>query len=108
MSLESWRESIQAVARILLSSVSEKNPVKAWAVESPVVLSAGRLVIVSLVVAVIWYVVETEPTWNWPLAFTVAALAFALPVTAKLQRVKPREALEWFRSVAGELTKGRG
>lgn len=76
---------------VLFSGLAEKQRHKALAVHAPVVLSASRIVAVSL--AATWCAVALRRGVGWPMAALGALLAFALPITAALRRSAPEDVL---------------
>lgn len=96
---------VRAVLLAALTPLHEKNAMKTVAVESPVVLSMSRLIVLAFAVGVLRQLWQAGIA-GWPEATLAIAIVLALPIVGALERVSPEQVTEVARALIGRLGAG--
>jgi hypothetical protein len=90
---------------IITTPLVEKNPAKALAVNTPVVLSMARVVVLGFAVALLRQIWRAGIA-GWPDATLSISVVLALPVVGALERVRPSEVISLARAMVGRFGHG--
>jgi hypothetical protein len=96
---------LRRVALALVTPLLEKNPVKALAVDAPLVFSMTRLVWLAFAGTVIWEIARSG-IGGWPEATLAIAIVVAPPLLGALDHVQPREVLAFAQLLIGRFGTG--
>ena len=97
--------STRTIALAALTPLLEKNVVKTLALDTPVVFSMSRVIVLAFAVGMlhqIWHVGVA----GWPEATLSIAIVLALPILGALERVKADQVVDFAKTLVGRFGIG--
>lgn len=96
---------LRVIAVAALTPLLEKNVLKTFALDVPVVFSMSRLIVLAFAVGML------RQLWRagiagWPEATLAIAIVLALPILAALERAKPVDVLALARALVNRFGTG--
>ena len=98
---------VRAAALAALTPLLEKNVVKTFSLDVPLVFSMSRLIVLAFAIGMlrqIW----TAGVAGWPEATLAMAIVLALPVLGAIERVAPEQVLDLAKVLIGRFGIGSG
>src|SRR5690242_1742213 len=89
----------------LLTPLLEKNAIKTLSIDTPVVFSMSRLIVLSFAIAVMRQIWRAGIA-GWPDATLAIAIVLALPMLGALERVRPTEVVELAKTLVSRFGVG--
>lgn len=102
-----WRLG-RSITLALITPLLEKNPCKTRTISRchvPVVLSMSRVIVI-LFAAAMLVQIRRAGVAGWPEATLCIAIVLAIPLLAALERVNPKDALAFGRSLIDRFGRG--
>jgi hypothetical protein len=96
---------LRLIALAAVTPLLEKNVVKVFALDVPVVFSMSRLVVLAFAVGMLRQLWRAGVA-GWPEATLAIAIVLALPTLAALERVEPADALALMRGLVDRVGIG--
>ena len=96
---------IRNVVLPILSPFLEKNPLKTFSLDVPVVFSMTRLIVLAFAVALLRQIWRAGIA-GWPDAMLSIAIVVALPVVGALDRAKASEVVSFAKALVGRFGAG--
>ena len=103
--MTSQRRLWHAVVFAAVTPLLEKNVLKTLALDTPVVFSMSRVMVLAFGVALlrqIW----THAITGWPEATLAIAIVLATPILGALERVKPADVVEFAKTLVDRFGIG--
>jgi peptidoglycan/LPS O-acetylase OafA/YrhL len=102
---ESHRSRLRVVVLAALTPLLEKNVLKTFALDVPVVFSMSRLIVLAFAVGML------RQLWRagiagWPEATLAMAIVLALPMLAALERARPVDVLALAKALVNRFGTG--
>jgi peptidoglycan/LPS O-acetylase OafA/YrhL len=102
---ESHRSRLRVVVLAALTPLLEKNVLKTFALDVPVVFSMSRLIVLAFAVGML------RQLWRagiagWPEATLAMAIVLALPTLAALERARPVDVLALAKALVNRFGAG--
>lgn len=100
-----WRLGLRAILEAAVTPLLEKNVVKTLALDTPVVFSMSRVIVLAFALGMLRQIWRAGVA-GWPEATLSIAIVLALPLLGALERVKPAETIELAKSLFGRIGIG--
>jgi len=84
---------LRAIALAALTPLLEKNVMKTWTLDTPVVFSMSRVIVLAFAIAVLRQIWKAGIA-GWPDATLSIAVVLALPIVGAMDRMKPADVME--------------
>ena len=97
--------SMRAIALAILTPLLEKNVVKTFGIDVPLVFSMSRVIVLAFAAAMLHQIWHSGIA-GWPEATLSIAIVLALPLLVALERVKPTEVLAFAKTLANRFGIG--
>jgi hypothetical protein len=94
-----------AVVTALLTPLLEKNVVKTFGIDVPLVFSMSRVIVLAFAAAMLHQIWHSGIA-GWPDATLSIAIVLALPLLAALEHVKPTEVLGFAKTLVNRFGVG--
>ena len=96
---------LSTVLTALLTPLLEKNAIKTLALDTPVVFSMSRLIVLAFAVGLLREIWRAGVA-GWPEATLAIAIVLALPLLGALERVRPTDVLELAKTLVTRFGVG--
>lgn len=103
--LVSTPASMRAIVLAILTPLLEKNVVKTFGLEVPLVFSMSRVIVLAFAAAML-HQIWVSGIAGWPDATLSMAIVLALPLLAALERVKPNEVVAFAKTLVNRFGIG--
>jgi len=90
--------SVRAIVLAILTPLLEKNVVKTFGIDVPLVFSMSRVIVLAFAAAMLHQIWHSGIA-GWPDATLSMAIVLALPLLAALERVKPNEVVTFAKTL---------
>jgi hypothetical protein len=100
-----WTKRLRMIGLAALTPLLEKNVIKTLSVDTPVVFSMSRVIVLGFTVAMlrqIWY----AGIAGWPDATLAIAVVLALPILGALEKVDPSQVVDLAKTLVGRFGAG--
>jgi len=97
--------SVRAIVLAILTPLLEKNVVKTFGLEIPLVFSMSRVIVLAFAAAMLHQIWHSGIA-GWPDATLSMAIVLALPLLAALERVKPNEVVTFAKTLVNRFGIG--
>ncbi len=97
--------ALRAVALAAITPLLEKNAIKTYAVDVPLVFSMSRIVVLAFATGMVRQLWKAGIT-SWPEATLAMTIVLALPMLGALERSAPEKTLELVKSLVGRFGAG--
>jgi hypothetical protein len=97
--------SVRAIMLAILTPLLEKNVVKTFGLDVPLVFSMSRVIVLAFAAAMLPQIWRSGIA-GWPDATLSMAIVLALPVLAALERVKPSEVVTFAKTLVNRFGIG--
>jgi hypothetical protein len=103
--LASTSTSMRVIALAILTPLLEKNVVKTFGLDVPLVFSMSRVIVLAFAAAMLHQIWHSGIA-GWPEATLSIAIVLALPLLAALERVKPSEVVTFAKTLVNRFGIG--
>ena len=104
--MTSFLSGVRSVLLAALTPLLEKNVVKTFAVDVPLVFSMGRIIVLAFAIGMLRHLWHASAL-GWPEATLSMAIVLALPVFTALDRVTPERVVELASGLFGRFGVGQ-
>jgi hypothetical protein len=99
------KSTIRHIALAIITPLLEKNVIKTFALDLPVVFSMSRVILLAFAVAML-HQIWLAGVAGWPEATLSVAIVLGLPILGALERVNPADVLELSKIVIARFGEG--